>query len=112
MTRKEFYEKVITLTEDIEVQEIAKTELKKLEKKAIVSAKTKVQKALEYKPYEEKIEELLKEKPMLSSEIAEKIELSSPKTVAILNHMVESEIVIGKMVKVKKVGNRKQWSLL
>lgn len=111
MTNREFFKKVITLTEDTEIIEIAEKELEKLNKKAENNKKKREEKQAEYKPYETKILALLKEKPMLSSELATAIELSTSKTVAILNYMTENGLVIGGMVKVQKVGNRKQWKL-
>lgn len=110
MTRVEFLNKVIAMTDDVEMVEYAKARIESInsanEKK---KSKTSETRAKENEPIKAKIVEFLSGKDFtLASEIAKGCEISTSKASALLKQI---DNIVVTDVKVPKVGNRKAYKL-
>lgn len=119
MTKREFLNEVIAVIDGtsevdvLELKEFAKAEIVKLdERNANRSAKpTKAQ--IENKSIKEKILEVLStEERMVTSAIAEKVEISTQKASALCRQLVESKKLKVEEVKIPRKGKQKAYSIL
>ena len=119
MTKREFLNEVIAVIDGtsevnvLELKEFAKAEIVKLdERNANRSAKpTKTQ--IENKSIKEKILEVLStEERMLTTEIAERVGISTQKASALCRQLVESQKLKVEEVKIPKKGKQKAYSIL
>ena len=87
MTNREFFENVITMVEDAEMQEKAKALIEALDRRNAKRAERPSKTALANEPIKAEIAKILTNEPMLASEIAQKIEISTQKASALLRQM-------------------------
>ena len=119
MTKREFLNEVIAVIDGtsevdiLELKEFAKAEIVKLdERNANRSAKpTKTQ--IENKSIKEKILEVLStEERMLTTEIAERVGISTQKASALCRQLVESKKLKDEKVTIPRKGKQKAYSIL
>ena len=87
MTTREFFENVITMVEDAEIQEKAKALIEALDRRNAKRAERPSKTAIANEPIKAEIAKILTNEPMLASEIAQKIEISTQKASALLRQM-------------------------
>lgn len=107
MTTREFFENVITMVENEEMQEKAKSLIEALDRRNAKRAERPSKTAIANEPIKAEIAKILTNEPMLASEIAQKIEISTQKASALLRQMN----VKVTDVKVKGKGTQKGYSL-
>ena len=87
MTNREFFENVIANMEDEKMVEKAKSLLDALDRRNAKRAERPSKTALANEPIKAEIAKILTNEPMLASEIAQKIEISTQKASALLRQM-------------------------
>lgn len=87
MTTREFFENVITMVEDAEMQEKAKSLIEALDRRNAKRAERPSKTAIANEPIKAEIAKVLTNEPMLASEIAQKVEISTQKASALLRQM-------------------------
>ena len=87
MTTREFFENVITMVENEEMQEKAKSLIEALDRRNAKRAERPSKTAIANEPIKAEIAKILTNEPMLASEIAQKIEISTQKASALLRQM-------------------------
>ena len=87
MTTREFFENVITMVENEEMQEKAKSLIEALDRRNAKRAERPSKTAIANEPIKAEIAKILTDEPMLASEIAQKIEISTQKASALLRQM-------------------------
>ena len=107
MTTREFFENVITMVEDAEMQEKAKSLIEALDRRNAKRAERPSKTAIANEPIKAEIAKILTDEPMLASEIAKKVEISTQKASALLRQM---DVKVTD-VKVKGKGTQKGYSL-
>lgn len=113
MTKREFYEYVIATVESEEAKAVAQSELKALDNKNAKAKEKRMEKNAANEPIEKAIVEYLTEhRTALASELATATNLTTSKIVAVANKMVERNALAVAKVKVPKVGERNQYSLI
>lgn len=113
MTTREFYEAIVNGNPiNAEMVEIAKKGLAALDRKSEKAKQARVAKNEADAPLVEAfLATLNKETPVLASEAAKKVGISTPKLVAIAVKLENAEKVVSHDVKVPKVGTRKGYTL-
>ena len=108
MTQREFYTAIVNSDLSDELKTFATEAIAKLDARNAKRASTPSKKSLENAPYIEKIKGLLTSQPMLASEIATALEISTQKASALVKQ-VEGVSVTD--VKVPKKGMQKGYYL-
>ena len=112
MTKREFYEAVITGEISAEVVAKAHEEIEKMDARNVKRANTPSKKAVENEPIKAKIAEFLADRePTVASAIAGELEFSVQKVSALCRQMVENGTLVSEEVKVKGKGTQKAYSL-
>ena len=111
MTKREFMTKVAAI-EDVELAEYAQAELEKMDAANEKRKEKTSKKAEENQPLIDRIvAEILSAEPMLTSDVAAAMELTTPKASALCRAAVAQGKAIQHDVKVKGKGNQKAYSL-
>lgn len=87
MTNREFFENVIANMDNEEMVEKAKSLLEALDRRNAKRAERPSKTAIANEPIKAEIAKILTHEPMLASEIAQKIEISTQKASALLRQM-------------------------
>ena len=103
MTKREFMEMVIATVDNEEMKEFAQKEIETLNRRNAKRAERPSKTAIANEPIKAEIAKILTNEPMLASEIAQKVEISTQKANALLGQM-DVKVVD---VKVKGKGTRK-----
>lgn len=114
MTNREFFEKVANDERlAAEVREHAKKGIAALDKRNADRAAKPSKKALENEPIKERIVELVRsqENPIVASEIAANLDISTAKASALCRQLVVAEVLNETEVKVKGKGKVKGYTL-
>ncbi len=104
MTNREFFENVITMVENAEMQEKAKSLIEALDKRNAQRKDRPSKTAIANAPIIKEISETLTHEPMLASVIAEKVGISTQKASALVKKVDGVQVVD---VKVKGKGTQK-----
>ena len=89
MTKREFYTAVINGEVNEELVAFAEAEIEKLDAENARNAAKRAEKAKENEPYFEKILALVSETPIVASEVAAELEVSTSKASSLLRTMVK-----------------------
>ena len=89
MTKREFYTAVINGEVNEELIAFAEGEIEKLDAENARNAAKRAEKAKENEPYFEKILALVSETPVVASEVAAELEVSTSKASSLLRTMVK-----------------------
>ena len=89
MTKREFYTAVINGEVNEELVAFAEAEIEKLDAENARNAAKRAEKAKENEPYFEKILALVSETPVVASEVAAELEVSTSKASSLLRTMVK-----------------------
>lgn len=111
MTYREFYNAVLTSTDNDELKAFATEAIEKLDARNAKRASKPSKKSLENEPIKAKIVEFLADGSHLASEIASGCEISTSKASALCRQLVESGSLTVCDVKVKGKGTQKSYSL-
>ena len=87
MTKREFMEMVIATVDNEEMKEFAQKEIETLNRRNAKRAERPSKTAIANEPIKAEIAKILTNEPMLASEIAQKIEISTQKASALLRQM-------------------------
>lgn len=87
MTTREFFENVITMVEDAEMQEKAKSLIEALDRRNAKRAERPSKTAIANEPIKAEIAKVLTTEPMTASTIAKLVEISTQKASALLRQM-------------------------
>ena len=104
MTNREFFENVITMVENEEMQEKAKSLIEALDRRNNQRKEKPSKTAIANAPIIKEISEILTHEPMLASVIAEKVGISTQKASALVKKIDGVQVVD---VKVKGKGTQK-----
>ena len=104
MTNREFFENVITMVENEEMQEKAKSLIEALDRRNAKRAERPSKTEIANAPIIKEISEILTHEPMLASVIAEKVGISTQKASALVKKIDGVQVVD---VKVKGKGTQK-----
>jgi len=104
MTNREFFENVITMVENAEMQEKAKSLIESLDKRNAQRKDKPSKTAIANAPIIKEISEILTHEPMLASAIAEKVGISTQKASALVKKVDGVQVTD---VKVKGKGTQK-----
>lgn len=108
MTKREFFTAVIATVENADLKAFAECEIAKMDKANENKRAGKSSKVAEsYAPYIESVKAILTDKPMLGTEIAERVGISKNK----VPHLMSLVGATVTEVTVPKVGKRKAYSL-
>ena len=108
MTKREFFTAVIATVENVDLKAFAESEIAKMDKANENKRVGKSSKVAEsYAPYIELAKAILTDKPMLGTEIAERVGISKNK----VPHLMSLVGATVTEVTVPKVGKRKAYSL-
>ena len=111
MTYRDFYNAVLTSTDNDELKAFATEAIAKLDARNAKRASTPSKKSLENAPIKDSIAEFLADGSHLASEIAKGLDLSVSKVSALCRQMVGDGILTVEDVKVKGKGTQKSYSL-
>lgn len=114
MTNREFFEKIANDERlAAEVREHAKKGIAALDKRNADRAAKPSKKALENEPIKERIVELIRsqENPIIASEIAATLDISTAKASALCRQLVIAEVLNETEVKIKGKGKVKGYTL-
>ena len=120
MTRRDFFEKVITLVNETEIEkytelkEYAESEIEKMNARNAKRVENPTKNQQDNKVIKDLIVDFLK-KDMdahLSSEIAAEVEISVQKANALLYQLVKENMIVSEEVKVPKKGKQKAYRLV
>ena len=111
MTYRDFYNAVITSTDNEELKAFATEAIAKLDARNAKRSAKPSKKSLENAPIKESIAEFLADGSHLASEIASGLDLSVSKVSALCRQMVGDGILTVEDVKVKGKGTQKSYSL-
>ena len=101
MTKREFYIAITEAEVAEEIKEFALKEIEKLDAENARNAAKRAEKAKENEPYFEKILELVGEAPVVASEVAAQLEVSTSKASSLLRTMVKDEKIAEYPEKIK-----------
>lgn len=87
MTTREFFENVITMVEDAEMQEKAKSLIEALDRRNAKRAERPSKTAIANEPIKAEIAKVLTTEPMTASTIAKLVDISTQKASALLRQM-------------------------
>jgi len=108
MTKRDFFNAVITSVDNTELVDFAKSELEKMDTRNAKRASTPSKKSVENEPIKDAIKSVLTDEPQTASEIAEKVEISVQKASALLRQIEGLTVT---EVKVPKKGKCKAYAL-
>lgn len=108
MTKRDFFNAVITSVDNTELVDFAKSELEKMDARNAKRASTPSKKSVENEPIKDAIKNVLTDEPQTASEIAEKVEISVQKASALLRQIEGLTVT---EVKVPKKGKCKAYAL-
>lgn len=91
MTKREFYTAITEAEVAAELKEFAVAEIEKLDAENAKNAAKRAEKAKENEPYFEKILELVSETPVVASEVAAELGVSTSKASSLLRTLVNDE---------------------
>ena len=91
MTKREFYTAIAEAELATELKEFAVAEIEKLDAENARNAAKRAEKAKENEPYFEKILALVSETPVVASEVAVELGVSTSKASSLLGAMVKDE---------------------
>ena len=91
MTKREFYTAITEAEVAEELKEFAVAEIEKLDAENAKNAAKRAEKAKENEPYFEKILELVGETPVVASEVAAELGVSTSKASSLLRTLVNDE---------------------
>ena len=111
MTYRDFYNAVLTSTDNDELKAFATESIAKLDARNAKRASTPSKKSLENAPIKDSIAEFLADGSHLASEIASGLNLSVSKVSALCRQMVGDGVLTVEDVKVKGKGTQKSYSL-
>lgn len=111
MTYRDFYNAVLTSTDNDELKAFATEAIAKLDARNAKRSAKPSKKSLENAPIKESIAEFLADGSHLASEIAKGLDLSVSKVSALCRQMVGDGILTVEDVKVKGKGTQKSYSL-
>ena len=111
MTYRDFYNAVLTSTDNDELKAFATEAIAKLDARNAKRASKPSKKSLENAPIKDSIAEFLADGSHLASEIASGLNLSVSKVSALCRQMVGDGILTVEDVKVKGKGTQKSYSL-
>ena len=111
MTYRDFYNAVLTSTDNDELKTFATEAIAKLDARNAKRASTPSKKSLENAPIKDSIAEFLADGSHLASEIASGLDLSVSKVSALCRQMVGDGVLTVEDVKVKGKGTQKSYSL-
>ncbi len=112
MTKRDFLMAITTANISEELQQFAQTELEKLDARSEKKRATVSKNTIANTGIKEKILEVLGERKLLASEIAELVELSVQKVSSLCRQMVEDGIVSVEEIKVPKKGKQKAYKAI
>ena len=108
MTRREFFEAVISSVENTELVEFAQNEIVKIDERNTKRKNAPSKTAIANEPIKEAIVSVLGSEPLTASEVAEKVEISTQKASALLRQIEGLTVT---EVKVKGKGKVKGYAL-
>ena len=108
MTKRDFFNAVITSVDNTELVEFAQAEIEKMDARNAKRASTPSKKSVENEPIKDAIKSVLTDEPQTASEIAEKVEISVQKASALLRQIEGLTVT---EVKVPKRGKCKAYAL-
>ena len=108
MTKREMFEAIVNGNVTEEVVAMAQNELVKMDERNAKRKNTPSKTAIANEPIKAEIAKILTDEPMLASEIAQKVEISTQKASALLRQM---DVKVTD-VKVKGKGTQKGYSLV
>ena len=111
MTYRDFYNAVLTSTDNDELKAFATEAIAKLDARNAKRSSKPSKKSLENAPIKDSIAEFLADGSHLASEIAKSLDLSVSKVSALCRQMVGDGILTVEDVKVKGKGTQKSYSL-
>ena len=111
MTYRDFYNAVLTSTDNDELKAFATEAIAKLDARNAKRSSKPSKKSLENAPIKDSIAEFLADGSHLASEIASGLDLSVSKVSALCRQMVGDGILTVEDVKVKGKGTQKSYSL-
>ena len=111
MTYRDFYNAVLTSTDNDELKAFATEAIAKLDARNAKRSSKPSKKSLENAPIKDSIAEFLADGSHLASEIAKGLDLSVSKVSALCRQMVGDGILTVEDVKVKGKGTQKSYSL-
>ena len=111
MTYRDFYNAVLTSTDNDELKAFATEAIAKLDARNAKRASKPSKKSLENAPIKDSIAEFLADGSHLASEIASGLDLSVSKVSALCRQMVGDGVLTVEDVKVKGKGTQKSYSL-
>ena len=116
MTKREFFNEVIAVIDGtsevdvLELKEFAKAEIVKLDERNASRSSKPTKTQIENEPIKEKILEVLSTgERMVTSAIAERLEISTQKASALCRQLVESKKLKVEVVKIPKKGKQKAY---
>ena len=101
MTKREFYTAIAEAELATELKEFAVAEIEKLDAENARNAAKRAEKAKENEPYFEKILALVSETPVVASEVAAELGVSTSKASSLLRTMVKDEKIAEHPEKIK-----------
>ena len=103
MTKREFLETIVESAMTEEVKVFAKAEIQKMDEQLEKRREKAAEKKAEYEPILDKIyTDILGDKPVTASMVAERLEMSTQKASAMLRKLVEAGKATAQEVKVEK----------
>ena len=111
MTYRDFYNAVLTSTDNDELKAFATEAIAKLDARNAKRSSKPSKKSLENAPIKDSIAEFLADGSHLASEIAKGLDLSVSKVSALCHQMVGDGVLTVEDVKVKGKGTQKSYSL-
>lgn len=108
MTKRDFFNAVITSVDNTELVEFAQAEIEKMDARNAKRASTPSKKSVENEPIKDAIKSVLTDEPQTASEIAEKVEISVQKASALLRQIEGLTVT---EIKVPKKGKCKAYAL-
>ena len=111
MTYRDFYNAVLTSTDNDELKAFATEAIAKLDARNAKRSSKPSKKSLENAPIKDSIAEFLADGSHLASEIAKGLDLSVSKVSALCRQMVGDGVLTVEDVKVKGKGTQKSYSL-
>ena len=111
MTYRDFYNAVLTSTDNDELKAFATEAIAKLDARNAKRSSKPSKKSLENAPIKDSIAEFLADGSHLASEIASGLDLSVSKVSALCRQMVGDGVLTVEDVKVKGKGTQKSYSL-
>ena len=101
MTKREFYTAITEAELAAELKEFAVAEIEKLDAENARNAAKRAEKAKENEPYFERILALVSDQPVVASEVAAQLEVSTSKASSLLRTMVKDEKIAEYPEKIK-----------